>query len=270
MTEYRLKLDLNAPHLAFHARTLQVLERSTLALNSIEGVDTHSGLVPGVSGPSIPIQLHPRPLDVVRPEAALWLVGCTLRDWLEELFLYLVEVRRSYALVLAFRGFDVPLRSEEFNEMQRETARFDGLGFPGKVEALREDFGAILGDGLPYVETLVKARNCLVHRLGIIAQRDCNDGGSLVVHWRTFEIFVQNPGEPEAPAGEGTIIQPGGGIIERHREVERRFALGQRLVLNTTDLCGIWWTLNSFCVGTSQRLFEVARTKGLCADEAAT
>lgn len=267
MTEYRADLNLNAPALAFQAKALRVLERTTLILNAIASTTEHTGMVPGVVMPSLPIQTERRPLEVVGPETASWVVGCAVRDWLEDLSLYLVEVKRCCALLAAFPSpSETRISDETFAALEAGALKFEKSSFPDKLKSLERDFGDIVDDSKALVHTLFKARNCIVHRLGVVSELDCADAQHLTVRWKAAEMFARNPGEPDALATSGILLQPGGELHVRSVDVERRFAPGDRVVLNAADLCGIWWTLSRFNVGTAAKVCNFATAKGFTLD----
>jgi hypothetical protein len=268
MTEATLivSFDFNALHRAFSARIGRVLERAALALTAVDQNAEHTGLVPNVVGPAMAIKLRPRAPDEVRPETAAWIVGCALRDFLEETSNLLEETRRMCA-ALTFSGRERVPEAELYAAVEGQRDAFDRFTFPRKVEYLREQYGDVLDARIEHVETLVRARNCLVHRLGMVAQRDCNDGAQLVVRWRAFELHVREPGGREFPVTVGKTLEAGGELFMRHGPAERRFSIGDRVAFNTDDLCGIWMTLHYFAVGMAQRVVNFAKSKGMVFDE---
>ncbi len=266
-----LTLDFNfdALHARLSGRITLVLERAILAVSRVDSATDPVGLVPGVQGATIPPQLPTRPIDEVRPETSVWLVGCALRDCLEEVGGFLEETRRLCAALEVVRGRDRIVVSDLAQAVEADRLRFDRRGFPDKVDYLRQTYGDVLDDRVAYILTLNAARNCLVHRLGLVGDRDRNEGDHLVLRWQSPEVHVK-PKDGEQRAVQIPEVVPGGSqLLVQFQLIERRYAVGDQVRFNTTDLAGIWLTLHLFAVGTARKVLEMAKARGVGTTEAA-
>jgi hypothetical protein len=171
-----VSFDFNALHLGFSNKIGQILERATLALTSVAAAQGHGDPVPGVELPHIGIKLRTRGLEEVRPETSTWIVACAFRDWIEETAGFLEATRRTCAAVLL--SDEGVVTSDRFLEVVEEPRiRFDRRNVPDKMTELRRLYGAdILDHRAEMILTLNQARNCLVHRLGVVSDRDCEEG----------------------------------------------------------------------------------------------
>lgn len=112
--------------------------------------------------------------------------------------------------------------------------------------------------------TLNQARNCLVHRLGVVSDRDYEKGQeALLVRWQTITAHLRKPvGDDRPITSENPELEAGDSLVMKDTIVDRRYDKGQRLVLSTGDLCGTWHTLNGFGVFTAKRVCDLAESKG--------
>jgi len=88
---------------------------------------------------------------------------------------------------------------------------FHRRGLPYKLRFLSEEHGLSVSRELQeQVLSLNRARNCLVHRAGVVsAQHDANDSGKLRVFWRKSELIASGPAG-ERPVTESNPILAGG------------------------------------------------------------
>ncbi len=164
-----------------------------------------------------------------------WLLGSFLTDSVNATGSFLDECRKVCALYrLGGKGRFV---GQEFKDIfAGDRKRFHRLGFPDKFGHLRSDFGV----ETPYERhflSLNQARNCLVHRNGIVAPEDTNQEGRLVVTWRTVEFLAKPPGEGDEIVIEGqTRLDAGWSVSLRSTDRERSFDVGKRIELTVPEL----------------------------------
>jgi hypothetical protein len=91
-----------------------------------------------------------------------------------------------------------------YGDYQREMegAFIDSL--PDKLAHLKTEHGMAVDSVLErQLLSINNARNCLVHRRGIISQRDLNSDDTMRVEWRKLHIFLQNQdGEHDLVIGQ--------------------------------------------------------------------
>src|SRR5713226_796734 len=104
-------------------------------------------------------------------EFANWILGNALREMIESLEVCLGNVYQVCSLVAQTTGKQAPSR--------KITRPFEKSGVFG-----------IASRHASYIETLTWLRNCLTHRRGIVADRDCNDRDSncLKVNYLRFQF----------------------------------------------------------------------------------
>jgi hypothetical protein len=263
VSEFTLKFDFNALHQRFSFRTGCILERAAFLLTAAADATKNLGLMPAVDAPTVPVRFAARPLPEVRTEAARWVAESAFRDCIEEVQILLEEVRLTCAALSLLGDEQIP--TDKYNEVVvGPAAKFDKRNFPDKVSYLRGEFGADLLDArIDDILTLNAARNCLVHRQGIVGERDCDGTGHLLVRWKTFELHARGPNGEEVPLGPGIVAKGGSQLLAKHQVIEKSFAVGDSLIFTPTDLSGIWLTLHFFGVGTAKQVADRGQAAGL-------
>jgi len=166
----------------------------------------------------------------MRWEYRAWVVGHALADISESIATFLNELVRADAAAFGY--------TDQF-------ARFERLGLDLKLKALpaltlEDDYKVAL-------ESITRARNCLIHRHGVVGERDCNDHEDLVLTWRGIKLFKVKPeGLVEFdPSHRGPASQQHGDKLQiLVTGIERRFSLGSRLDLEPSDLCTLSWCIS--------------------------
>ena len=111
--------------------------------------------------------------------------------------MFLDEVHRSCLIVQAAKSKGTIESVQSADRAFRRHRR----GLQGKLDTLRQKFAVEISDPSPLV-TINGARNCLVHRRGIVSREDCNDGNNMAVTWRGIDLHV------ETESGETVSIHP--------------------------------------------------------------
>jgi hypothetical protein len=150
-------------------------------------------------------------------------VACAFRDWIEETAGFLEATRRTCAAVLL--SDEGVVTSDRFLEVVEEPRiKFDRRNFPDKMTELRRLYGAdILDPRAEMILTLNQARNCLVHRLGVVSDRDCEEGQeALLVRWQTITAHVRKPvGEDRPITSENPELEAGDSLVMKDTIVDR-------------------------------------------------
>jgi hypothetical protein len=110
----------------------------------------------------------------------------------------------------------------------------------------------------------------LVHRLGVVGERDVNNGNELVLRLRTIKLFAR-----EVDSGtELEIDKPGielraqSNMSIRSSDAEYRFAIQQHVELSHVELYGCVITLFLFGTTLIKALEDLARVCGVRFDAA--
>lgn len=192
--------------------------------------------------------INPDAIARMRWEYRAWAVGHALADISESIATFLNELVRAEARAFGY--------TDRFDKFER-------LGLDLKLRAL-----PVLGLDEDYqsaIESMTRARNCLVHRHGIVGDRDCNDSGELVLAWRGIKLFkVQPTGLVEFdPSHRGPATQQTGDTVQLLvTGIERRFPLGSRLDLEPSDLCTLAWCIGGITAAIETKAAKVLGTEG--------
>lgn len=199
-------------------------------------------------------------------EYRTWLLANGLRAVVEALGLFLDDIHRFLAAMTLFegRGRNVTITAGELQRaMDQEPKRFHKRGFPAKLEHVESTYGVALDSALvPMVRSVNAARNCLVHRGGIVSDKDLGESGKLVVRWRRLAIFVTGEGG-ERRLDPPMALEAGAQVAARNEDVEKVFGRGERLEFSAEEFSGICWFLYRCCVDLSQSVHGKAQSAGL-------
>ena len=196
------------------------------------------------------LTFHPandRRLDFhqARQNSRVWLLRSFLSDSVDATGSFLDECSKVCAL---FRlGGKGEIKGQEFKDIfEADWNRFHRLGFPDKLDHLRKEFG-VESPLEKHFLSLNQARNCLVHRRGIVAPRDTNEEGNLKILWWVVELVAKPSGEAEEIVIENpTTVEAGWSIFARATNRERSFDVGERIELSVPELYRSISTLYSF------------------------
>jgi hypothetical protein len=80
------------------------------------------------------------------------------------------------------------------------------------------------------VLSLNKARNCLVHRLGIVSEKDVDANGCLALIWHSFELIViDSATKQETRLTEPMIVKSESTLAARIGPHRKQFKAGDRI-----------------------------------------
>lgn len=257
MAEYSITLHVNLAAVTSHLqRVLQgTIDLTSFGLMAAERAQNEEGLKwPGAWFQLSTAGNEALDFDGASADFKQWVVAAGLRDGIEAVGYFLEEVRKVCA-AWSFSGRPSILGEEWISKMEREPKKFHRLGLPDKMEFLRKDYGAdaFLPDSADEVLSINDARNCLVHRRGIVADRDLNMPDGLLVRWRKVELVVRGPG------GERVIVPPatinaGEALAGREGKASKLFRLGESVSFSPQEFAEMCWTLLWFGKTIVQRL----------------
>jgi hypothetical protein len=106
------------------------------------------------------------------------------------------------------------------------------------------------------------ARNCLVHRNGVVVEQDINAASGLEVKWTNLDLIVQNEdGEKDLVLGE--TVETDSIIALRTRETLKTFGMGERVLFSAQEFANIAWTLFLFGNDLVQKMNDFGLKNGL-------
>lgn len=271
MGEYSMTLSLEAASVLFASRVAAVIERASFVVQQVDSATSNRGLLSDVQGPAMGIQFRARPLLEVQDEARRCALRDAMRESVEEVEHFLENVRKVYAtvaLIASTKSWSIPA---ELYLAKVEAPRdvFDSRNFPDKIQFLNKEYGPDpLPSSIDAILTLKAARNCLVHRQGIVGAKDVKVSGKLVVKWETFWLDTKDPGGRQVPLQPGVVLEGGTQILFRRKFVEREFKLGEAIAFSPTDLTNIYMTLYFFAMATQENLATFCTANGLLVTKA--
>ena len=174
-----------------------------------------------------------------------WAIANGLRDAVEGVSSFLESTHRVFSIweLASTNGGSVTY--EEY-QAAMEGGAFHRLGMPDKLTHLKSAHGieidAVLERQLLSVNN---ARNCLVHRRGVVSQRDLNTPDSMLVEWRKLYVFLQDEdGEHELVFGKA--IKKASSVCIRVQDGQRAFTLGERVTFAIQAFADVTWGLYAF------------------------
>jgi hypothetical protein len=192
--------------------------------------------------------------DAAAAEAANWHLRTAFRDAIEATGLFLDEARVVAAVYRAASASTLTVGS--FNEIKGpEAARFHRLGLPDKLVALRSEFN-ISPDLAPQLISINAVRNCLVHRLGIVGDKDVSGDGVLALRWRVLALKAQSAdGKQEIDIdSQNPVVDSGWSVVLRAIDRSRDFKRGERIELPYEEIVQTFMTLMLFAIETGEAL----------------
>jgi hypothetical protein len=187
------------------------------------------------------IQIVPNDVSEVtvnhfKEEFRIWIEAAGFRELTESFSSYLDSLHRICLVMQA------AVRQSSLMLLDESDSHFKSQGFPNKINILSNWFS--VGSASPdYLLSLNRARNCLVHRRGIVGKEDIREDAKLDVCWKTLSTYGESPdGEKyyldDIPE-DGVLFPHGACIKVQWTERRRTFPLGSKLILSTRDLAEI-------------------------------
>ncbi len=190
-----------------------------------------------------PIKTAPQ----LQKEFETWVVGNGLQEMVDLLNRLLEDARIVLAALLCSSGGRrIPV--EEWDAaVERPKKGFHRAGLPQKLEYLEAHFGPdVLPDSTEAVLSLNRVRNCLVHRGGIVGERELDGTDVLRVHWYRLHLVIEDR-EGSRRDREVPAAFPAGSTLKvSSSEVARTFYLGEPIEVRAEDFEGFAWTFSQF------------------------
>jgi hypothetical protein len=150
-----------------------------------------------------------------------------------------------------------PKTKEEFDlELKKLSERIEKAHFPEFIELVEEKLGKqlLLKEE---VLTINQIRNCLVHRHGIVSEKDIKNSvsGDLRLKWSSLKFFTKKDGEEVEITydfrKDGVLIPE---FTIKHVQNEKEFKLGEKITLSIEDFNGISFTCLNFVTALHNEL----------------
>jgi len=138
---------------------------------------------------------------------------------------------------------------------QKEIREFDRKPFEGKLSFLEDNYGLRCERHKEAIISFNKARNCLVHRKGIVSERDTNtnDHKYLQISWLGVDFFVDD-GQTKEKKEIPFEIKKGAKLSGVNVKRTKSFKIGDQIVFNSNEFREITFTMNFFVAELSENL----------------
>lgn len=203
--------------------------------------------------------------DEVAQETYSELVLCNgFRDAIEAVGAALEEAHRVLTLWdLLDDNSQCKLSGAEWNAIFIDGDKhFHRLGLPHKLSHLRLNHELFLDERLSsHLTSINKARNCLVHRNGIVSSRDLTTNTDLEVTWRRIYFFLQDA-DGEYALEIGRRVEKESIVGMRFEDTSKSFPLGHQISFSAQEFSDLCWSLFLFGNDLVQKISDLGLERG--------
>ncbi|OGP51309.1 MAG: hypothetical protein A2Y79_03800 [Deltaproteobacteria bacterium RBG_13_43_22] len=195
-----------------------------------------------------------------------WILSNGFRDIIEHFNSFFESAHKVLAFwELAVKQKDgVKITGSLWNQIIVSGAKsFHRLGLPDKFTHVQDKHGIQIDTKLrEQILSSNAARNCLVHRNGVVTELDISASTGFEVRWTNLDLIVQNEdGEKELVLGQ--IVEKDSVIAMRSREALKTFGIGEQVTFSALEFANIAWTLFLFANDLVQKMSGFGLTSGL-------
>jgi hypothetical protein len=258
----RAHLDLAALQGTLQTSLQYVRDVVSFGLIASEKV-TQQGLeLPGAFFQMMPASNAALDFETARIEYKKWVLMAGMRDCVEALNLFLDKARPVCFLQSIADRPMVP--GWEWNKgMVEDSTSFHRKGLPDKIKYLQNKYGhALLPEVTGDVLSVNLARNCLVHRKGVVTEHDLNSDQGLLVRWRKMEIVVSGSSGERVISGEARV-EAGETVSIRHAKSQKLFNKGELVSFTVDEFTELIWTLTLFGFQLAKSIEDHGRSHGV-------
>jgi hypothetical protein len=176
----------------------------------------------------VPDDVDEKTLTHFKEEFSRWIVACGFRELTETFSVFLDDIHHTCLII---RAASERMPMDSIVSLDKEFRRHR-QGLHGKLDDLRSRFAVEMSDP-SFLLSINKARNCLVHRLGIVSRQDCTDGDQLTVTWRGIDLCIEtesgetisvHPMSQSTPT-QNMVVPPHGWIKGKHCQRSKTFPI---------------------------------------------
>lgn len=275
MTQHQLNLDVNlSAAIGQLQRALQrSLDLTAFGLHAADQAAERDLNLPETFFHLSPAQNEALGFDAAKTEFRAWTVRNGLRDSIEAFSLYLDEVRTVcgiWSLGGDWASGGVATTVGEWQaRMVTEARKFHEMGLPHKLDFLEKEYGLGRPPFVDEILTINAARNCLVHRRGIVRRKDLNTPEGLLVRWARLELIAESESGSRSLEPPKPIVKAGEKLSMRQAAGQKTFPLGHEVSFSTQEFAELSWTIFQAGRGAISILESYGRAKGITFDDAA-
>lgn len=251
MMDQQLTINLDGLRAELQRSLQEVICLVAAGLNSAEAIEVDKLHLPSQIKRNF-AKVDGADLEKVRKRYAEWLLECGFRDAIESVSAFLESAHRvltCWELAVKDKsGWRIPRESwnKNFFPLVRQ---FHRLGLPDKLDHLSNKHSVeIKGSFREQILSINAARNCFVHRRGVVSALDANEDQNLVVKWSRMKLIVQNEdGDHELVIGE--TIEKESTISMVFEEKQKVFPLGATITFSVDEFSELTWCFFLFADG---------------------
>jgi hypothetical protein len=195
-----------------------------------------------------------------------WILSNGFRDVIEGTSSFVESAHNnvlSFWKLINLQKSGIDLCGEDWNrEIVSGENSFHRLGLPDKFNHIKREHG-VAPDAtlLRQVLSVNSARNCLVHRNGVVTERDITNGGELKVEWRKLVTFLEDEdGEYDLVFGQKTSKDSW--LCIENVDHCKTFQLGERITFTTQEFSDVTWGLFVFGIDLVQKINAIGLNNG--------
>lgn len=186
-----------------------------------------------------------------------WTLASALRDCAEAFNTFLDRCREVCA-VYSFGKSGSISGADWQRAMKNEGQKFHFLGLARKLEWLHAKYGLTIDSDIEAdLLSINAARNCLVHRHGVVQEADKNTNDGLRVQWTRPALKVEGK-LGSHPLVLGDTVNAGERIVFAQEKASKVFAVGQRVEFGVQEFSDLCWTYYIACL----RIVEAVKNFG--------
>ena len=188
-----------------------------------------------------------------------WIVTNGVRELVETFAIYLDSVFMACLLM------DQTVSKLNGEKRQRLLSGFHQRGISGKFQILKKRFGITI-DFREHIESINRTRNCLTHRLGLVAVEDCNQEKRLDLKWRAFDISLREQNGKKTLINADNlpfVAENGGDIVLQMVDRKKSFKIGESIEIKGRELREICWTVIQTTEQIKSAVYKFANNQGI-------
>jgi hypothetical protein len=203
---------------------------------------------------------------LAKREFSTWVLTNGFCDIAEAISVVLEGVHRvawMARLVEQFADANAPKVLEWEQACEKAAQQFNRMPLPDKLGHLGSDFGIHFPPKLVReIQSINAARNCFVHRDGVVGEKDLDETGQLTVDFRRLSLVV-GPSDAPIEISLPYTGQEGDELRIRERDASKSFSLGQLVSFDSADFSGFCWTMHRFGVYMEKVMLEYCKSHGI-------
>lgn len=255
----QVRFDLSDITNEFLFQIKETTESISRIFQAIDNLKNEDLLHKPLPSDSFPILINDKGKSKSATELREETINWAIRKGFEDFIIGLSKSFKETYRYLSFRNIasdsDLLLTEEELNKKLDKIEKVnEKLSVPGFIEEIEK----LLGQELPLkkeLKSINKVRNCLVHRHGIVKEKDLhNDSSTLKLCWLDAQYWSVINGKKVYVTydkrKEGLIID---NLSSKIIECDKSFRRGEEIILDINEFNGIAFT----CAEYARRIYDI-------------